>query len=89
MKFTSYKANGILQFEANSILFRPLLPLLGTQGLSDLLDLVEVTAALLLALDRVSPLGRCGVYGTGKSNEIAYPQAIVDTAENRRWKCTR
>lgn len=55
MKFTSYEATGIAPFIANSPLVAWWHALLGIQGTSYMLGIVEVTTGILLALYRVAP----------------------------------
>lgn len=62
MKFTAYEANGIRPLEANSPLFRPFLEMLGTQGMSNVLGVTEITMGLLLVLHSVS--ARAGLIGS-------------------------
>lgn len=62
MKFTSYEAGGIRPLEANSPLVSWLLAIMGTQGISNLLGVVEITTALLLVAHFVSP--RAGLIGS-------------------------
>jgi uncharacterized membrane protein YkgB len=50
MKFTAYEAEGIRPFAENSPLFAWTYPLLGVQGLSNLLGAVEIAVGLLIAL---------------------------------------
>jgi reactive chlorine resistance protein C len=62
MKFTSYEANGIRGLEANSPFLNPFLNLLGTQGLANIIGIVEITAALLLIVGPLWP--RAGIVGS-------------------------
>jgi len=62
MKFTAYEANGIRPMEANSPLFPPFLEMLGTQRMSNVLGVAEITKGLLLLLHTVSP--RAGSIGS-------------------------
>lgn len=61
MKFTAYEANGIRGLEENSPLFRPLLEMLGTQGISNVIGVAELATGLLLVLGAVWP--RLGLVG--------------------------
>lgn len=56
LKFTPTEAEGILPFVENSPFFSWLLNLLGTQGVSNLIGVIEVTTAVLIAARRWSPL---------------------------------
>lgn len=62
MKFTSYEANGIRPLEANSPLFSPILNALGTQPMSNLLGVMEISTALLLIAGAFAP--RLGLLGS-------------------------
>ena len=62
MKFTSYEAHGIMGLEANSPVIRPLLAVLGVQGLADLPGVTEITTAILLIVGRFFP--RVGLVGS-------------------------
>ena len=62
MKFTAYEANGIRGLEANSPFLSPFLQMLGTKGLANLIGVVEITTALLLALGMWWP--RAGLLGS-------------------------
>jgi uncharacterized membrane protein YkgB len=62
MKFTAYEANGIRGLEANSPFLSPFLQMLGTQGLANLIGVVEITAALFLAVGMWWP--RAGLVGS-------------------------
>lgn len=55
MKFTAYEAEGIRPFVDNSPLFAWTYPLLGVQGLSNLLGAVEIAVGLLIAARHISP----------------------------------
>ena len=62
MKFTSYEAHGIMGLEANSPFMRPLLAVLGLQGLANLLGVTEIAVAILLIAGRFYP--RIGLIGS-------------------------
>lgn len=62
MKFTSYEANGIRPLEANSPFLQPILNALGTQMLSNVIGIVEITTALLLMAGPIAP--RAGLIGS-------------------------
>lgn len=62
MKFTAYEANGIRPLEANSPFLKPFLDLLGTQGLSNTIGVVEIVTALLLVSGGIS--ARAGLIGS-------------------------
>ena len=49
LKFTTAEAQGIKPFVENSPFFSWMLPILGLQGVSDLVGVIEVTTAVLLA----------------------------------------
>jgi len=55
MKFTAYEAAGIEPLVANSPFMAWTLPLLGRQGVSNLLGVVEIAVAILIALRPVAP----------------------------------
>lgn len=55
MKFTAYEAAGIEPLIANSPLLSWTLPVLGIQGVSNLLGVVEIAVAALIALRPLSP----------------------------------
>lgn len=63
MKFTSYEATGIAPFIANSPLVSWWHSLLGIQGASYMLGVIEVATGVLLALHRIAP--RASVVGGG------------------------
>lgn len=54
-KFASFEAEGIHPLVSNSPLLSWLYPLLGVRGTSDLIGVVEITAALLIATRRWWP----------------------------------
>jgi uncharacterized membrane protein YkgB len=54
-KFTAFEAEGIRPLVEHSPLLSWLYPVLGVRGASDLIGVVELTAALLMALRRWSP----------------------------------
>lgn len=56
MKFTSYEATGIAPFIANSPLVSWWHSLLGIQGPSYMLGVIEIATGVLLALYRIAPL---------------------------------
>lgn len=55
MKFTGYEAAGIEPLVANSPLMGWTLPLLGIRGVSNLLGVVEIIVAALIALRPIAP----------------------------------
>lgn len=65
MKFTSYEAHGILGLETTSPIMRPLLSILGVQGLANTLGVTEVITAVLLISGRFFP--RVGLVGSAVS----------------------
>ena len=56
MKFTAYEANGIQPLVANSPFMGWVYEILSVQGFSNLLGVVEILIALMIALRPVSPL---------------------------------
>jgi reactive chlorine resistance protein C len=84
MKFTAYEAEGIRPFVSNSPLFSWTYPLLGQQGLSNLLGVIEVVIALLIAsrpwLPRVSAIASllaAGMFLSTLSFLVTTPEAWV------------
>jgi uncharacterized membrane protein YkgB len=55
MKFTAYEAEGIRPFVENSPLFAWTYPVLGVQGLSNLLGAAEIAVGLMIAARPISP----------------------------------
>ncbi len=49
LKFTATEAQGIQPFVKNSLFFSWMLPILGLQGVSNLVGVIEVTTAILIA----------------------------------------
>lgn len=85
MKFTAYEAEGISPFVANSPLFAWTYPVLGKQGMSNLLGVVEIAVALLIAsrpwLPRASTVGSllaAGMFLSTLSFLVTTPQAWVE-----------
>lgn len=84
MKFTGYEAEGIRPFAENSPLTAWLYPVLGVQGLSNLLGAVEIGIALLIAarpwhakLSAVGSLLAAGTFLTTLSFLVTTPAAWV------------
>ena len=84
MKFTAYEAEGISPFVSNSPLFSWTYPVLGKQGMSNLLGVVEIAVALLIAsrpwLPRASSLGSllaAGMFLGTLSFLVTTPEAWV------------
>ena len=68
LKFTEYEANAIAGFAMNSPFLAPLHEMLGVRLFSDIIGVIEVTAAALIAAHHLSPkagaLGGALVSGT-------------------------
>lgn len=85
MKFTAYEAEGISGFIKNSPFFAWTYPLLGVQGMSNLLGLSEISIGLLIAarpwLPRVSSIASlmaAGMFLSTLSFLVTTPGAFVD-----------
>lgn len=84
MKFTAYEAEGISPFVANSPFFSWTYPVLGKQGMSNLLGVVEIAVALLIAsrpwLPKASAVGSllaAGMFLSTLSFLVTTPEAWV------------
>ncbi len=55
LKFTAAEAHGIQPFVEHSPFFSWMLPVLGLQGVSNLVGVIEITTGILIALRRWSP----------------------------------
>lgn len=85
MKFTAYEAEGISPFVSNSPLFSWTYPVFGQQGMSNILGVVEIAIALLIASRLWSPAASCvgsllasGMFVSTLSFLITTPQAWLD-----------
>jgi len=84
MKFTAYEAEAIRPFVENSPLFSWTYPVVGVQGLSNILGVTEILVGLLIAtrlwLPRVSAVGSllaAGMFLSTLSFLVTTPQAWV------------
>ena len=85
MKFTAYEAEGISPFVSNSPLFSWTYPVFGKQGLSNILGVVEIAVALLIASRSWSPrasltgsLLAAGMFVSTLSFIVTTPQAWIE-----------
>src|SRR5262245_19464836 len=85
MKFTTYEAQGIRPFVENSPLFAWTYPVLGVQGLSNILGTTEILVGLLIAarpwLPRLSAVGSLlavGMFLSTLSFLVTTPGAWAD-----------
>jgi uncharacterized membrane protein YkgB len=83
-KFAAFEAEGIRPFIANSPLMSWLYPLLGVQGTSDLIGVVEIAAALLIAarqwhprLSGMGSLAASGIFIVTLSFLFTTPDALA------------
>lgn len=87
MKFTAYEAEGISPFVSNSPLFAWTYPILGKQGMSDLLGVIEILVALAIAsrplaagLSALGSLAAAGMFLSTLTFLVTTPQAWVPDA---------
>lgn len=85
MKFTAYEAEGISPFVSNSPLFSWTYPLIGKQWLSNILGIVEIVVAILIAslawspkVSLVGSLLAAGMFVSTLSFIVTTPQAWVE-----------